>query len=335
MYSDDDLDSAVQAGVLTANDVHGFRQHVKQSRITPAVDEEYFRLVTGFNDIFVVIACLLLLVSIVWIGKSESLLLGAVLQAGTAWGLAEYFTRKRRMALPSIVLLLAFVGGVFTIGLSAQVEAGVSADEFKLAIPAAVAAIAAWCHWLRFKVPITVAAGTVAIVTMIMAVILSYLPSEHSLLMPIVFIAGVSVFLLAMKWDSSDTVRQTRRSDVAFWLHLIAAPLIVHPIFSVLNIFDSNVGIAQAVAVAVLYIFIAVISISIDRRAMMVSALIYVLYAFNTLLEQYGIVSLGFAFTAFSIGSGLLLLSAFWHVCRKALLPIYPETIRNKLPALR
>ena len=31
----------------------------------------------------------------------------------TAWGLAEFFTRKRRMALPSIILLLlAFTGGV-------------------------------------------------------------------------------------------------------------------------------------------------------------------------------------------------------------------------------
>ena len=31
-----------------------------------------------------------------------------------SWGLALYFTAKRRMALPSILLLLAFVGGVFS-----------------------------------------------------------------------------------------------------------------------------------------------------------------------------------------------------------------------------
>ena len=37
----------------------------------------------------------------------------ALAVAVTSWGLAEYFTRQRRMALPSIVLLLAFVGGVF------------------------------------------------------------------------------------------------------------------------------------------------------------------------------------------------------------------------------
>jgi hypothetical protein len=35
-------------------------------------------------------------------------------------GLAEFFTRKRRMALPSIILLLAFVGGVWRCGLSSR-----------------------------------------------------------------------------------------------------------------------------------------------------------------------------------------------------------------------
>ena len=46
---------------------------------------------------------------------------------------------------------------------------------------------------------------------------------------------GVGVFLFAMRWDSSDPARQTRRSDVAFWLHLLAATgvlLIVFAIFS-------------------------------------------------------------------------------------------------------
>ena len=39
-----------------------------------------------------------------------------LLVAVAAWPLAEFFTRKRRMALPSIILLLAFVGGVFATG---------------------------------------------------------------------------------------------------------------------------------------------------------------------------------------------------------------------------
>jgi len=64
----------------------------------------------------------------------------------------------------------------------------------------------------------------------------------------------------------------------------------------------------------------------------MVSSLAYVLYAFSIVLEQYGVVSLGFAFTAFVIGSGLLLLSAFWHSCRKVIITHYPHAIQDKLP---
>jgi hypothetical protein len=67
----------------------------------------------------------------------------------------------------------------------------------------------------------------------------------------------------------------------------------------------------------------------------MVSALIYVLYAFNTLLEQYGVVSLGFAFAALIIGSGLLILSAFWHNCRMLIVKHYPLWIKQRLPALQ
>ncbi len=334
MYSDDELESAVQAGVMTPQVATAFRDYVAQKRSTPIVDEEYFRLISGFNDIFVVIACLLLLVSITWIGDSVSLLFGAVLQTVTAWGLAEYFTRKRRMALPSIVLLLAFVGGVLAAGVI-FLERFELSNDLIIGVPSAVAAIAAWLHWLRFKVPITVAAGTAALVAAVIMMMFALIPEVRQWMMLIIFIAGIMVFMLAMKWDASDRLRQTRRSDVAFWLHLIAAPLIVHPVFSALGIFDGQVDLWQASAVVMLYVAIAIVSISIDRRAMMVSALIYVLYAFDTLLEHYGIISLGFAFTAFSIGAGLLLLSAFWHSCRKALLQLYPRFIQQQLPSLQ
>ncbi|MFW5450337.1 MAG: hypothetical protein ACKE9I_01960 [Methylophagaceae bacterium] len=334
MYSDEDLDSAVAAGVMSHQQAAAFREHVAQQRTTPVVDEEQFRLVTGFNDIFVTIACLLLLSSIAWIGSSHSLPFGFAMQTAAAWGLAEYFTRERRMSLPSIVLLLAFVVGVFMTGTIFLKSTGVGEDLGR-GIPSAIAAVAAWLHWQRFKVPITIAAGTATLVAGVMLVLFGLVPEVRQWLLPITFAAGIGVFIFAMYWDASDTLRQTRRSDVAFWLHLIAAPLIVHPIFSVLEVFNEGIDVWQATAVTFLYIMIAIISISIDRRAMMVSALIYVLYAFDLLLEQYGIVSLGFAITAFIIGSGLLLLSAFWQACRKYVLQFYPEFVLNKLPSLR
>jgi hypothetical protein len=45
----------------------------------------------------------------------------------------------------------------------------------------------------------------------------------------LVLVLGIGTFLFAMWWDSSDRARLTRRADVAFWLHLLAAPMIVHP----------------------------------------------------------------------------------------------------------
>lgn len=336
MYSEEDITSAVKAGILTRETALAFRTHVLGDNLVPGIDidDESFRLITGFNDIFVVIASLLLLTSVIWIGSSVSLLLGVALQTITAWGLAEFFTRKRRMALPSIMLLLAFVGGVVATGMIFLQTAGFT-EEISIGGPSVIAALAAWMHWLRFKVPITVAAGTATLVAGIMFLLLAFIPETRQWLMLMTFVAGIAVFCLAMMWDSADTLRQTRRSDVAFWLHLIAAPLIVHPIFAVLNIFDTQIGIWQAASVTVLYIGLAMISISIDRRALMVSALIYVLYVFNTVLEQYGVVSLGFAFTAFIIGSGLLLLSAFWHRCRQMIIVHYPPSIKKLLPDLR
>src|SRR4028119_1611577 len=119
MYSESDLESAVAAGALSREAAAALRDHVAGARETPLVDEEHFRLLTGFNDIFVGIAAVILLLAVGWIGyyvppnidgEGPSLFMGLFV-AATAWGLAEFFTRQRRMALPSILLLLAFVGG--------------------------------------------------------------------------------------------------------------------------------------------------------------------------------------------------------------------------------
>ena len=64
MYTDDDIESAVQTGILTDDNASAFREHVSERRGAPIVDDEHFRFITGFNDIFVVIACLLSLGSL-------------------------------------------------------------------------------------------------------------------------------------------------------------------------------------------------------------------------------------------------------------------------------
>ena len=114
MIEERDLDAAVSAGILdaaTRERLVTFARDHRRGMAGP--DEESFRLLTGFNDIFVTIAIGLLLFAVGSLGGLLHPALGAAAVALLSWGLAEYFTRQRRMALPSIVLLLAFVGGVF------------------------------------------------------------------------------------------------------------------------------------------------------------------------------------------------------------------------------
>jgi len=353
MYSESDLESAVAAGALSADQAAAFRNFVASSSHMPAVDEEHFRLLTGFNDIFVSIATVILLVAVGWIGyyippniegNGPSPFSG-LLVAGTAWGLAEFFTRQRRMALPSILLLLAFVGGVFVLsGLSIVLAVG--PDRFDdneqlgalvIAAAAAIASVAAWFHWKRFMVPITVAAGVAALAALIVALILSVVgdtPSTENVVLVSVLVLGVGVFLLAMRWDSSDPRRETRRSDVAFWLHLLAAPMMVHPIFTLMGLTEGSATPLEAVIVVMLYVVLGLAALAIDRRALLVSALAYVLYALDSLFREYGAVELSIALTALVIGSALLLLSAFWTNARRAVVRPLPEALQGKLPVL-
>jgi hypothetical protein len=81
-----------------------------------------------------------------------------------------------------------------------------------------------------------------------------------------------------------------------------------------------------------LYIVLGLAALAIDRRALLVSALAYVLFALNSLFREYGAVELSVALTALVIGSGLLLLSAFWSSARRAVVQPLPIGLQARLP---
>lgn len=329
MYSDEDLTLAVEKGIFTASSVDEFRQSISTINHSPSVDEENFKLIGGFNDIFVVIACGLLLFSSVFVLQDISESLGFAVLTLLSWALAEFFVLKRKMSLPAILLLIAFVGGVFSFALSFFTDV----TEISIVVAAAASTVAAYIHWLRFKVPITVAAGTVAAIGLIVSLVLSVFPDTQNWIFYLVFICGITAFLLAMHWDSADTQRVTGKSDVAFWLHLASAPLIIHPIFYGLGVFDGNESLWVMALVILLYIVMSLISITIDRRAFMVSSLAYVIYALKTIMDTYGDVSYSFALTGVVMGATLLLLSAFWQTTRNSIVKTLPTTIQRYIPS--
>lgn len=351
MYSDDDVNSAVDAGILSAETARAFREHVAQRQYSSHADEEQFRLITGFNDIFVVIACALLLLSAHYIAAGYAVGLGPLLVALLAWGLSEFFVRQRRMALPAIVLMFCFVWGAARaafewlpfIGLPNDLSLLGAGALHRMALYVAlnvsltcfVAAACAWLHWRRFAVPITIAAITAALVALGLSLILGFFPEAHEMWLLLLLLSGLAVFAFALHWDFSDPLRETRRADVAFWLHLLAAPLMVHPVFALMGTFSGVSESAQPLVIIAVYLLIGLVSLAIDRRALMVSALGYVIYALSSLLSSQGGISSGFATTALLIGAGLLLLSAFWDPCRRLALILLPAAWYPKLPPLR
>jgi hypothetical protein len=366
MYSESDLAGAVEAGVLSPETAEALRNHVAATRAAPAVDEEHFKLLTGFNDIFVSIAAALILVAVGWIGAyivgkvvihgpdQSAVEIGAMASAAgfsvsiTSWLLAEYFTRQRRMALPSILLLMGFAGGLFAgfggilgantpwyaqqMGIAQSNDLALKQLAGGLAIIVGVlTAGGTWLHWRRFMVPITVAVGAIALVVVAVGAIMAAVPGSDKWLNAMLLAAGLIVFAFAMRWDMSDLERRTRRSDVAFWLHLAAAPLIAHPVFRMLGVLDGEVTVPIAAIVIGLYIAFALVALAVDRRALLVSSLVYVLWAMYALFERSGAVELAAALTALVIGSALLTLSAFWQPMRRAVVGLLGN-LETRLP---
>ena len=230
-----ELEAAVAKGVLDRNAADSLTEFLLQNREVAASDpdEERLRLITGFNDIFVTIGIALFLGALYYllgIGLNGSL--GV---AVASWGLAEVFTKRKRMALPSIVLLVTFVLSCAVSSwhfFAPDIETSNFYDGKLHGISLGLAAVAAsTLHWFRFHVPITIAAfaaGLVAIATTLVTSVNETLISTYpvAVFTPL----GIAVFLAAMKFDMSDRNRVTQRTDIAFWLHLLAAPLIVHSI---------------------------------------------------------------------------------------------------------
>ena len=80
MYSQNELDEAVAAGAISAEAAASLRAHIERQHSQPTVDEEQFRLLTGFNDIFVAIAAAILLFSVAWIGQRIGAGLGLAIE---------------------------------------------------------------------------------------------------------------------------------------------------------------------------------------------------------------------------------------------------------------
>ena len=215
------LSRAVLRGILTAEQAEALDRLAREGA-SPAPerveDDERLRFITGFADIFVTLG-IALFVGAAWLLAGD--MLGDTgswtLVAALAWGLAEFFTRRRRMALPSIALLAIFAVAVF---LAASSVAGLAigwgsalpgppGTGAPAPLPYAGAALAtlALCaaHYRRFAVPITIAAGAAALAGTGLGLTVALVPTlEPGAFSALLVAAGLAVFALAMRFDLGD-----------------------------------------------------------------------------------------------------------------------------------
>lgn len=362
------LNAAVVAGIVSADQADRlvvflapyFKEEALQSMPTvpplpmaptlPAdPDEEEVHFARGFQDVFMAIGVSILLVGL-GIGLPMAVgpiggLFGSTL---IAWLLAEYFARSRMLVLPSMVLAVG-VTLFFAVGTGAVItgqgweqldsEAADDVAMRSLLFVALAGLLAALVFFARFRLPFALLlVATAATAAALLALEIVQPGFVNVFWLPVMFAAGILSFLAAMAFDISDPLRRTLRSDDAFWLHLFAAPLIVHSVVSLLVGPDqTNFNVGEAGVVIAVVLVLALVALVIDRRALLVSGLSYLGFAIGALVQQSQMSTMGLAAaTLILLGAFVVALGAGWKPARAFLLGRLPQGgIVRYLPPVR
>jgi hypothetical protein len=347
----EDLRAAVAAGIISeaqAASVTALVNDRAGKRAAMPAEDEPFEFFKGFSEIFVSLGLIILMAGI---GGFVSLATGpAVLialpafVAATAWWFATYFTLKRRMNLPSMVLASAFGLGLFISALTVLGQADVAPRM--VLVGAAVVAMIGMAVWYRkFRLPFAMFVLGMFALTAIYAVTASFAAlqgfSDLSLsggvfdlrnspqfaLATLAF--GIAAFAAGMWFDTRDPYRLGRHAATGFWLHLMAAPALVNTV--ALTLFNIG-GTAGMASMAVALTIIALLALVIDRRSFLTAGIVYIALVIAWIIQGGGDGDFGQWVTIILIlGATITALGTWWVPLRAAVmrtLPAFPGKTR-------
>lgn len=338
----DDLRAATAAGVLTeAQAAHLVALAEARAGRRPAAgdEDEPFEFFRGFAEIFVATGLFVFLAGVGMLlgilGGVALLIAVPAILAGLSWWLAGYFTLKRRMNLPSMVLVAAYAGGVHISALTILAQADLGGRAVLLiASVVTVAAVALWFR--RFKLPFAMfVLGLFALVAMV-ALFSSYrlgveintvngwidtvTPRTNLRLASLVF--GVIAFGGAMWFDLRDPHRVTRLSATAFWLHLLAGAALVNTIAG--HFYADGGGNLWATALA-LAIF-ALVALVVDRRSILTAGSVYIgALIYWAVADDAGSSARDWAVMLILLGLIFTGLGTWWTALRRAVMRALPD----------
>lgn len=343
----EDLRAAVAAGVLTeaqAASVSALAQSRARQRNSMPAEDEPFEFFRGFSEVFVSIGLVILLSGIVlmlgWFGGAALTTSLPLICAGIAWWWAGYFTLKRRMNLPSMVLAVAFGSGIYlsvhaSLTLSDLPQRSVIVSAFLLA------ALGMVLWYRRFRLPFAAflvglsLLGAIYTLTASLASLAGFMnggeasiagffdlrDSPQFAFATLAF--GVGCFLAGMWFDTRDPYRLGRHAATAFWLHLLAAPALVNTVALTLY----NTGGVQGIGLLVLALMaITALALIIDRRSFLSAAIAYIALVIAWILQADGKGSLGtWTFILIALGGLITAIGTWWVPLRSGLMRALPD----------
>ena len=265
------LEAAEQQGLINKTQIDPLLAFLNNDVVVnESGSEEQLRFVRSFGDIFITLGIIFVVVAGAQVEMtSYTNIIPLLISIATA----EWLVRIRRLALPGIALLVAIIY------FASQVVG------FSFAEPALqnviTLTILAGLFFLRYKMPFTL----LPIAIGILAIISIFFEIEFSEIKELAAVYGLAVFSIAMWFDSRDTKRLNRLSDSAFWLHLLAAPLIVHGLM-ISMLTTSDLNLSKEILIVIFFIIFFLIALYVDRRAMLVSSTSYAIYAVVSLANE-------------------------------------------------
>jgi hypothetical protein len=344
-FAPEDLRAAVAAGILTeaqAASVTALANDRAGKRAAMPSEDEPFEFFRGFSEIFVSIGLIILLSGIAamlaYFGGLALLSVLPLICAGICWWWANYFTLKRRMNLPSMVLASAFGGGIY---LSAITILGQADLPLRGAVVSAfvLAAVGMAVWYRRFRLPFAAfvlglfALGALYSLTASVDSLGGFVGGQRNGLAGLFDLRespqfafatlafGIACFVIGMWFDTRDPYRLGRHAATAFWLHLLAAPALVNTVALTLYNTGGSAGIGLLVVALGI---ITVLALVIDRRSFLTAAISYIALVIAWIVGDSG--NFGtWTFILIALGGLITAIGTWWVPLRAFVMRVLPN----------
>ncbi|NKL01090.1 hypothetical protein GFM02_23190 [Rhizobium leguminosarum bv. viciae] len=307
-------------------------------------DTETPRFVRGFHDVLITIGVIVALVGL-W-GLAPLYAVPAAIIV-----LSEILVRSQRLALPAVSLTIALfcwtwplMSGFFPPWAQTSGSFGAEVTQLVAGFP-----IILGVYYARYRVPLALALSIMSTLAFVLTLLLrlvqwvsgnpTFFADHLAVLAAVSLVCALGLFATALYFDLGDRLRRTTRSDIAFWLHLGAAPAMLYSTVSLLSfeesgrIFDlANMSARTPVVVATVAALM-LIGLVIDRRAFVTSGLLSLGVAiFSVFRHGSATVDTYIYTTLIVVGAIVLIIGTGWMPLRRMLLRALPPAIANRLP---